>query len=302
MEQNLSLYKIFYTVAQMGNISRAANILFISQPAISKSIQKLEKNLNVSLFTRNSKGVQLTEEGKLLFDSVESAFETLESVEDKLKKSINLEIGHLKIGVSTTLCKYALLPYLKEFIRLHPHIQIMIECQSSNQTLQLLEENKIDIGLIGEPDATNKVVFYPIREIHDIFVAARSYLNHLSMINANYMDHLLEIGALMLLDKENMTRLYINEYFKEQNMQIKNPLEVNTMDLLIEFAKIGLGIACVIKEFVQTELDSGSLIQIPFQNEMPKRLIGFAYSNTGASSLAVKAFIDFFSSYAAISK
>lgn len=301
MEQNLSLYWIFYIVAQTENISQAANILFISQPAISKSIQRLEKNLNVSLFTRTSKGVQLTEEGEQLFDSVESAFETLESAEERLKKSIALEIGRLRIGVSTTLCKYALLPYLKEFIRLYPHIQITIACQSSNQTLQLLGENKIDIGLIGEPDATNKVVFYPIQEIHDIFVAAKSYLNHLSMINDNDMDNLLELGRLMLLDKENLTRLYVNEYFKEQNVHIKNPLEVNTMDLLIEFAKIGLGIACVIREFVQTELDTGSLIQIPLQNEMPKRLIGFAYSNTGASSQAVQAFIDFFSSYAAIS-
>lgn len=297
MEQNLSLYRIFYTVAQTENISRAASILFISQPAISKAIQKLEKNLNVSLFTRTSKGVQLTEEGKLLYQSVDVAFETLTSAEEKLKKSIAMETGHLKIGVSTTLCKYALLPYLKEFIRLYPHIQITIACQSSKQTLQLLEERKIDIGLIGEPDAMNKVIFYPIQEIHDVFVASKPYLHYLSTKNDGNLDTMLSDGTLMLLDKENRSRLYINAYFNEQNMQIKNPLEVNTMDLLIEFAKIGLGIACVIKEFVQAELDSGTLLLLPLEYEIPKRMIGFAYSNAGVSSLAIQAFIDFFSNY-----
>lgn len=72
--------------------------------------------------------------------------------EEKLKRSIELGVGHLKIGVSSTLCKYLLLPYLKEFIRQNPHISISISCQSTNDTLKLLEDNKIDIGLIGKPE------------------------------------------------------------------------------------------------------------------------------------------------------
>ena len=80
--------------------------------------------------------------------SVKEAFETLTLGEDKLKRSIDLGVGHLQIGVSSTLCKFVLLPYLKEFIRQNPHISISINCQSTNETLDLLDENKIDIGLI----------------------------------------------------------------------------------------------------------------------------------------------------------
>ena len=113
MNQNLSSYRIFYTVANSGNISKAAKELYISQPAISKSIQKLEESVGCKLFSRSSRGVVLTEEGRLLYSHVSEAFETLTLGEEKLRRSIELGVGHLKIGVSTTLCKYLLLPYLK---------------------------------------------------------------------------------------------------------------------------------------------------------------------------------------------
>ena len=145
MSQNLTAYRIFYTVAKAGNISKAARELYISQPAISKSIQKLEENTGCKLFLRSSRGVKLTPEGELLYSYVKNAFETLSLGEEKLRRSIELGVGHLNIGVSSALCKYILLPYLKEFIRQHPYISISIACQSTNETLKLLDEEKIDI-------------------------------------------------------------------------------------------------------------------------------------------------------------
>ena len=178
MSQNLSAYRIFYTVANAKNISKAARELFISQPAISKSIQKLEDSLGCRLFIRSSKGVSLTEEGNLLYSYVKDAFDALSLGEKKLKRSIELGAGHLNIGVSSTLCKYILLPYLKEFIRLHPYIRISITCQSTNETLKLLEEDKIDIGLVGKPEEVKNIQFDFLEEIEDIFVAAKDYLRH----------------------------------------------------------------------------------------------------------------------------
>ena len=123
MNQNLSSYKIFYTVANTGNISKAAKELYISQPAISKSIQKLEESIGARLFERSSRGVTLTDAGELLYTHVKSAFETLTLGEDKLRRSIELGVGHLTIGVSSTLCKYVLLPYLKEFIKQYKELK-----------------------------------------------------------------------------------------------------------------------------------------------------------------------------------
>lgn len=255
MNQNLSSYRIFYTVANTGNISKAAKELYISQPAISKSIQKLEESVGCKLFSRSSRGVVLTDEGKLLYEHVSEAFETLTMGEEKLKRSIELGVGHLKIGVSSTLCKYLLLPYLKEFIRQNPHISISISCQSTNDTLKLLEDNKIDIGLIGKPENLKNIHFDFLEEIEDIFVAAKDYLRNLKARGIQ-KDHILQSSTLMLLDKNNMTRQYIDDYLQENQIIIKDSIDISDMDLLIDFARIGVGVACVIKNFVREDLET----------------------------------------------
>lgn len=296
MNQNLSSYRIFYTVANTGNISRAAKELYISQPAISKSIQKLEESVGCRLFSRSSRGVVLTEEGKLLYDHVSAAFETLTLGEEKLKRSIELGVGHLKIGVSSTLCKYLLLPYLKEFIRQNPHISISITCQSTNETLRLLEDNKIDIGLIGKPAALKNIHFDFLEEIEDIFVATKDYLRNLHARGIG-KDAILSNATLMLLDKNNMTRQYIDDYLQENQIQVRDSIDISNMDLLIDFARIGVGVACVIKSFVKDDLANGSLVEIPLGIPIHKREVGFAYRTSAKSSKSLAEFIHFYKNF-----
>ena len=296
MNQNLSSYRIFYTVANTGNISKAAKELYISQPAISKSIQKLEESVGCKLFSRSSRGVVLTDEGKLLYEHVSEAFETLTMGEEKLKRSIELGVGYLKIGVSSTLCKYLLLPYLKEFIRQNPHISISISCQSTNDTLKLLEDNKIDIGLIGKPENLKNIHFDFLEEIEDIFVAAKDYLRNLKARGIQ-KDHILQSSTLMLLDKNNMTRQYIDDYLQENQIIIKDSIDISDMDLLIDFARIGVGVACVIKNFVREDLENGTLVEIPLGFPIHKREVGFAYKTTTKPSKSLAEFIHFYKTY-----
>ena len=296
MNQNLSSYRIFYTVANTGNISKAAKELYIRQPAISKSIQKLEESVGCKLFSRSSRGVVLTDEGKLLYEHVSEAFETLTMGEEKLKRSIELGVGHLKIGVSSTLCKYLLLPYLKEFIRQNPHISISISCQSTNDTLKLLEDNKIDIGLIGKPENLKNIHFDFLEEIEDIFVAAKDYLRNLKARGIQ-KDHILQSSTLMLLDKNNMTRQYIDDYLQENQIIIKDSIDISDMDLLIDFARIGVGVACVIKNFVREDLENGTLVEIPLGFPIHKREVGFAYKTTTKPSKSLAEFIHFYKTY-----
>lgn len=296
MIQSLSCYRIFYTVAKTGNISKAAKDLYISQPAISKSIQKLEESMNCELFRRSSRGVSLTEEGELLYSHVKVAFETLALGEDRLRNSIELGVGHLKIGVSSTLCKYMLLPYLKEFIKLYPHINISITCQSTNDTLKLLEENKIDVGLIGKPESLKNIDFYYLAEIKDIFVATKDYLRNLKARGVKE-DRILQSSTIMLLDKNNMTRQYIDDYLQENHIVVQDSIDISSMDLLIEFAKISVGVACVIREFVKKELADGSLIEIPLGFPIHKREVGFAYKKSVKPSKSLELFVDFYKSH-----
>lgn len=296
MTQNLSSYWIFYTVANAGNISKAAKELYISQPAISKSIQKLEESLNCKLFSRSSRGVILTDEGNLLYDHVKEAFETLSTGEDKLKRSIELGVGHIQIGVSSTLCKYMLLPYLSEFIHQNPHISISISCQSTNETLRLLDDNKIDIGLIGKPEVLKGLTFDHLSDIEDTFVATPAYLENLAERGIE-KEEVLEHATLMLLDKNNVTRRYIDDYFQENLINVSDTIDISDMGLLIDFAKIGVGVACVIKSFVSRELSKGKLVEIPLEIAIPKREVGFAYKENVKHSKALESFIDFYKNY-----
>lgn len=298
MEQNFNLYHIFYTVAKCKNISGAARELYISQPAISKAISKLEQNLNTTLFLRSSRGVRLTEAGEILYRQVESAFAAISQGEEQLMRIQKLGMGHLSIGVSNTLCKYVLLPILQPFVKQNPHIQISISCQSSNETIAALESGSIDIGLIGASESMEKLVFLPVTEIQDIFVTTRTYLDHLKeRIPAN--SHLssktvLAESTLMLLNKENITRQYVDRYLSQENLTSAQMIEVTSLDLLIEFAKIDLGIACVIKDFVREDLASGHLVQLKMPVSIPKRQIGFAYTKGSSIPQSVQKFLDYF--------
>lgn len=329
MEHNLSQYKIFYTVANIGNISKAAKELFISQPAISKAISKLETSLNCTLFNRTSRGVTLTNEGRILYDQVKIAFDALSLGEEAIKKISNLGIGQIKIGVSTTLCKYILLPYLHDFIKEYPHIKITIDCHSTYSTIKLLENNQIDIGLICKSDNMKNLSYYEIGQIEDVFVASQSYLDNfnlrehstqndtydatpplgelmfsgnitsflvnepVSKINKLSYKELLEKSNLMLLDKGNITRMYIDDYFRNNSIYPNQILEINNMDLLIDFAQIGLGVACVVKEFVKNQIEKGEIIEIPLPKPIATRSIGFAFSNHSPLSNSAKTFINF---------
>ncbi len=297
VESTLSSYRIFNAVAEAGNLSKAAKELFISQPAISKAVSKLEQSLSVKLFTRNSRGVKLTEEGALLYEYTCSAFESLRQGEESIKKIHTLGIGHIKIGVSTTLCKYLLLPYLQNFIESYPHIKISIECHSTFETLALLEDGKLDIGLIGKPSSSRSVDFFPLRTIRDTFVASPSYLANLKEREpglATDSKALLQRANLMMLDEKNITRLHLDDYFLKNEIHTGQTLEVNSMDLLIEFSKVGLGVGCVIREFVEKELAEGSLIELNMPLSVTGRTVGFAYNKIAAQSDSVKRFIDFY--------
>lgn len=297
VESTLSSYRIFNAVAEAGNISKAAKELFISQPAISKAVSKLEQSLAVKLFVRNSRGVKLTEEGALLYEYTCSAFESLRQGEESIRKIHSLGIGHIKIGVSTTLCKYLLLPYLQSFIETYPHIKVTIECRSTFETLTQLEEGKLDIGLIGKPSQTKTIDFFPLRHIQDTFVASPTYLANLQEREpgiASNAKELFQRSNLMLLDEKNITRLYIEDYFAKHNIRTGQILEVSNMDLLIEFSKIGLGVGCVIREFVEEDLKAGTLTELPPAKPLAKRTVGFAYNKTAAQNDSVNRFIQFY--------
>lgn len=288
---NLTQYNIFLTVVQEGNLSNAAKTLYISQPAISKAIKKLEESLGCTLFRRTSKGVSLTEDGELLYKHIKQAFSEISAGEDLLRTRKKLGVGRIRFGASTTLCKHFLLPKLKSFVKDNPHISISIDCQSSLHTQRLIEADSIDIGLIAMPESLNGLMPYTAGFIQDTFVASPEYIHNLELREG--ADNIFSKANLMVLNKENVTHTYINRYLPDYISDDTKLLEIGNMDLLIEFAKTGLGIGCVIREFVENELENGSLIEVnPSGLNIKKREICYAVNEGSRLSPAARLFLE----------
>ena len=291
MNMDLELYRIFYTVACCKNISQAADILYISQPAVSKAIKKLENIAGITLFSRNSRGVKLTEDGKIFFTYIEKAMQEIYVGEKILAKLKKREEGIIKLGVSTTLCKYFLIPRLKNFISKYPDIQIKIINKTTFDTLKLVDEGEIDFGIISRPFDCSSYNFIKLCDIQDIFVAGKDYLKAYEITNLekDFQNH-----TLMLLEPGNITRKYIDKYFQDNDIVVKPEIEISSMDFLIEFAKIGLGITVVIKDFIRKEIETGELVEIPIKPIIPKRTIGIVSHKKIPLSIAAQTFVDFF--------
>ena len=248
-------------------------------------------NLKTTLFIRSSRGVKLTEEGILLYEHTRNAFDVIRRGEEGIKRIHDLGIGSLRIGASTTLCKYHLLPYLDGFVKENPHIKITIENHSSLHTLKKLENSALDIGLVAKPSNLEIFQFIYLGEIEDIFVATPHYLNNLKLRENS--EDIFSTANLMLLDEENVSRKYIDDYFRTNSIEPTHILEISNMDLLIEFAKTSLGIACVIKAFVADELEAGTLVEIPLKAPINKREVGFSYSKSAYLSESMRKFLKF---------
>jgi DNA-binding transcriptional LysR family regulator len=282
------LYKVFYTVAKCGTVSAAGKSLHVSQPAVSKSIKKLEDLTGCTLFVRNSKGVRLSTEGRILFDYVANGLEYLQNGERILKKVRDRKHGRVKVGISNTLCRYYFLSHLEKFHQDYPGIRITIVNRTSPETLQLLDRGLIDFGIISIPKDRSRFIYRELMTITDVFVVGSTY----SDLQGPVPLQDLAGYPLMMLERDNVTRALIDDYLGENEVELQPEIEIGSMDFLIEFAKIGLGVALVIKNFVEKELDRGLLREIPTIPALPSRKVGIVLPKNLPLSIAAEAFID----------
>lgn len=290
MNINLDLYRIFYMVAKNGSISAAANALFISQPAITFQIKKLEEQLGVSLFTRTKHGVILTDEGRVLFNYVKNGIESIHNGENALTNLKNLDNGTIRIGVSTTICRYILMPYLKKFYEQYPNIDIQINNDLSNNLLKELRNGNIDILIMFLPSSKNKdIKITPLMKVQDIFIGNKKYYN-LTKGKMSLND--LKTYPLVFPKSSSNSRTYLNKYLRDNNCNLTPKLEVVSYNLIVDLVSAGFGIGYATKEFVINELENELLYEIKINPSIPKRSIIIATLNKKETNYSVKKLIE----------
>ena len=290
MSVKLELYRVFKEVAEVGNITAAAQALYISQSAVSQSIKQLEHDLQTRLFARNSRGVTLTAEGQMLYEYVRSAMGLLETGEEKLSQTREPQMGKLIIGASDTVTSQFLLPYLDSFHKQHPAIHIQIVSGRSHKVLGLLRSGKVDIAFASTPSDTSSLDIYPCFDTHSIFVAGAEY-----PCDFDHIYSLDEIAAfpLILLERKASSRLYLERYFLQNGLRLNPEIELGARSLLVDLAAIGFGVAGVTEEFVHRDLESGRLKKLNTSFEIPARSVDMCLLNDVPQSAAAERFTAF---------
>lgn len=290
MSVKLELYRVFKEVAEAGNITAAAQTLFISQSAVSQSIKQLEAELQTRLFARNSRGVTLTADGRMLYEYVRSAMGLLETGEEKLSQSRDLQMGHLTIGASDTVTSQFLLPYLDRFHRQYPAIHIQIISGRSHKILGLLQSGKVDIAFASTPQEGASLETFPCLATHSIFVAGAEY-----PCDFDHVYTLEEIARfpLILLERKASSRLYLEKYFLQNGLHLNPEIELGARSLLVDLAAIGFGVAGVTEEFVRRELESGRLRKLRTSFDIPPRSVDLCVLRDVPLTSAAQRFSDF---------
>ena len=289
MDINYELYKVFYHVAITLSFSEASKQLFISQSAVSQSIKVLEKKLNQKLFIRSTKRVQLTPEGEILFKHIEPAMNLIKQGENQLLEAHTLNGGQLRIGASDTICRYYLVPYLNKFHKQFQHVHIKVTNQTSIACASLLEHGQVDFIVVNYPNSALSSTHIPrvINEFHDVFVANRQYFpldgREVSLAS-------LQKYPILMLDRKSTTSEFLHAMFQRSHLDLVPEIELSSNDLLIDLARIGLGIAFVPDFCIPT--DDKDLFVVKLKEELPKRQMVVAYNERMPLSQTAKQFMS----------
>lgn len=291
MNINLDLYKVFYYVAKNESITRAANELLISQPAISKSIKNLEEQIHAPLFIRKRDGVSLTEVGETIYNKVKDALELINSAEEDIKSLTNLESGSINIGASKTIIHEFLMPYIKQFHNDYPKINIRIFTDKTSELVKKTKMGLVDIIFTNMPYSfPNEFESIKIMDLHDCFVANENftYLKKKKITKEEF-----EKLPLLVLTKGATTRIRLDDYCAQNNITIHPEMEFGSNTLIKEFTIAGFGIGMLTKEHVIEELDSGELFELNIELPLKEKYLGMALDSTKKNSLVIKKFIHF---------
>lgn len=289
MDINYELYKVFYYVASSLSFSEASKKLFISQSAVSQSIKTLEKKLGQPLFIRSTKKVQLTPAGNVLLKHIEPAMNLISRGENLLLDSGNPGLEQLNIGASDTICRYFLVPYLKKFHERFPKVPIKVTNATSIQCAELLEQRKVDVIVTNLPNSylNHTYIRKTVMNFHDVFIANPNFFD---LAQQKITLRELKAFPIMTLDRNSTTSGFLHQIFLQHQLELVPEIELSSNDLLIDLARIGLGIA-FIPDYCLTH-HSRNLFILKTKEELPPRQLVVSVNPTLPVSAACKEFLS----------
>ena len=291
---NLELYRVFYTVAKCGSLTKAAQELYISQPAVSQAIRQLENQLGTTLFNRVHKGMELTKQGgELVFEDVSRALQLLDGVESRLSELKKSAKGTLRIGASETIFQYILADKLVKYHALYPDVKFELLSDVSPIAIEQLKTDRCDVGFLNFPIPEDEgiVVRQTITLLNDVFIGGKGFERFRGRQVPLWE---LQIEPLLLMEPHTVARSAVDHFCTSLGIRFRPAIEVDSWGFMKKLVAEGMGIGCIPREYMQPEAGDGSIFEIEVSPTMPSRSVGVALPKNTSISYALRAFLELF--------
>ena len=291
---NLELYRVFYTVAKCGSLTKAAQELYISQPAVSQAIRQLENQLGTTLFNRVHKGMELTKQGgELVFEDVSRALQLLDGVESRLSELKKSAKGTLRIGASETIFQYILADKLVKYHALYPDVKFELLSDVSPITIEQLKTDRCDVGFLNFPIPEDEgiVVRQTITLLNDVFIGGKGFERFRGRQVPLWE---LQKEPLLLMEPHTVARSAVDHFCTSLGIRFRPAIEVDSWGFMKKLVAEGMGIGCIPREYMQPEAGDGSIFEIEVSPTMPSRSVGVALPKNTSISYALRAFLELF--------
>ena len=293
MNSNFEYYKIFYYVAKYENLTKAATALKTSQPAVTRTIHKLEGELGCRLFTRSKTGMKLTPEGRTFYGYVAAGCAQFFKGENDLSNLISLENGTIYISATETALHCYLFQAMEEFNSLYPNVRFKILNNSTTESVNAVKEGKVDLAFVSANLQVAKPLRMKIlRKYRDILIAGKRFEELKAGKEELSLKELVSYPWISLT-AETITRRFLNEYFEKNGLTFMPDMELATTDMILPAVRHNLGMGFIPAEFADAELESGQVFEIKVKEKLPERNIVLIYDMEYPQSIAAKEFQKF---------
>jgi DNA-binding transcriptional LysR family regulator len=254
--------QVFHTVARLLSFTKAAEVLHMTQPAVTFQVRQLEEHFNTRLFDRTHNRISLTDAGKTVFASADRIFELYAEMENAVREMTGEISGALAIGASTTIAEYMLPTLLGDFKERYPDVNIHLKVSNSEGIVSMVENNTIDLGVVESPVGNkNLVVEHCKRDQLFAIVPPGHPLAGAGMVT---FERLLEY-PFICREEGSGTREVINDYLNLQqdcHSVLKISMELGSPEAVKGAVEAGMGVSVVSGATIQKELRLGTLVAL----------------------------------------
>lgn len=286
---HIETLKSFCDLVETGSFSKAAAINFVSQSAISQQIRALEERYGRPLIERGARrGVVPTEAGRLLYAESKEIVERFRALEARLRQQSDAVAGNVRIATVYSVGLHELPPYIKQFIKAHPQVNIRVEYSHTDKVYEACLDNTIDFGIVALPLKRPQLEVIPLREEQLLFVCSPE---HPLARRRSVAFKQLAAEPFIGFERDIPTRKVIDRILKRHGVKVDYAMEFDNIETIKRSVEAGIGVSILPQTVVRNEVRGRTLVALDFAEGVFTRAVGIIHRRGKVFSPAAREFI-----------